>query len=96
MKIFVINIVTTTKNKELYEKVAVNEYPLIIHCSDSDRLKDILSQRNNYIKNILKTETLYNHAIYMIREIIFNGVTYDYNDFKINVKDITHVDYSEL
>lgn len=96
MKIYVINIVTTTKNKELYEKVAVNEYPLIIHCSDNDRLKNILSQRNDYIKNILKTETLYNHAIYMIREIIFNGVTYDVNDFKINVKDITHVDYSGL
>jgi hypothetical protein len=94
MNIYAINIVTTTKNKEFYERVAVNEYPLIIHCENDDRLKEILSERIDYIRNILKTEIIYNHAIYMIREIIYKGVSYDIRELTWKVKDVTHVVYN--
>ena len=94
MNIYTINIVTTTKNKEFYERVAVNEYPLIIHCENDDRLREILSERIDYIHNILKTKIIYNHAIYMIREIIYKGTSYDIRELTWKVKDITHVVYN--
>ena len=94
MNIYTINIVTTTKNKEFYKRVAVNEYPLIIHCENDDRLKEILSERIDYIRNILKTEIIYNHAIYMIREIIYKGSSYDIRELEWKVKDITRVVYN--
>ena len=94
MNIYTINIVTTTKNKEFYERVAVNEYPLIIHCENDDRLREILSERIDYIHNILKTEIIYNHAIYMIREIIYKGASCDIRELEWKVKDITHVVYN--
>lgn len=93
MNIYTINIVTTTKNKELYERVSVNEYPLVIKCLDRDRLKLILSEKKEYIKNNLKTETLYNHAQYYIREINLNKIQYNVDDFNWNVKDITIISY---
>lgn len=92
MKLYAINIVTTTKNKEFYERVAVNEYPLIIYCEDLDRLKDILSNRIDYIKKILKTEITYNHAMYMIREIDYIG-DISIEEFEWKVKDIISVEY---
>ena len=94
MKIYTINIVTSTKNKELYERVAVNEYPLVIRCINEDRLKEILKDRVEYIRQILKTETLYNHAVYMIRELTLNERC-EIRDFEIPVKDIVLI-YNEL
>lgn len=94
MKIYTINIVTSTKNKELYERVAVNEYPLVIRCTNEDRLKEILKDRVEYIRQILKTETLYNHAVYMIRELTLNERC-EIRDFEIPVKDIVLI-YNEL
>lgn len=93
MNIYAINIVTSTKNKEFYEMVAVNEYPLIIHCDNDDRLKDILSNMTDYVCNILKTEIIYNHAIYMIRKIIYNGSKCELAEIKWKVKDVTVVEY---
>lgn len=93
MKLYAINIITATKNKEFYERVAVNEYPLIIYCENDDRLKDILSNRVDYIKKVLKTEITYNHAIYMIREIDYIG-DISINEFEWKVKDVTIVNYT--
>lgn len=94
MKIYAINIVTSTKNKELYERVAVNEKPLIICCENEERLKEILKTKNSYIRNILKTETLYNHASYVVREISLSFLN-EVRDFEIPVKDIILI-YNEL
>ena len=88
MKIYAINVVTSTKNKELYERVAVNEKPLIIYCENEERLKEILKTKNDYINSILKTEILYNHASYIIREISLSLIN-EIRDFEIPVKDIT-------
>lgn len=90
MKIYVINITTTTKNKELYERVAVNERPLVIYCNNEERLRDILKEREDYIKNTIKTETLYNHASYIVREIDINE-NYNIRDFEWKVKDIIEI-----
>lgn len=90
MKIYVINITTTTKNKELYERVAVNERPLVIYCNNEERLKDILKEREDYIKNAIKTETLYNHALYIVREIDIND-NYNIRDFEWKVKDVIEI-----
>jgi hypothetical protein len=94
MGIYTVNIVTTTKNKEFYERVAVNEYPLVIHCENDDRLRAILTERVDYIRNILKTEIIYNHAVYMIREIIYKGFSYDIREFEWRVRDVTPASYS--
>lgn len=93
MNVYAINIVTSTKNKEFYERVAVNEYPLIIHCESDERLKEILTNMVDYIRNILKTEILYNHAVYMIRKIIYNHSNCKVEEIKWNVKEVTSVKY---
>lgn len=89
MNMYVINIITATKNKELYEQVGVNEYPLIIRCNSEERLKEILSSKKDYIKSKLKTETLYNHGKFYIREIYGDSI----RDLVWNVKDITNILY---
>lgn len=91
MKIYIINIVTTTKNKDLYDLVAVNEYPIVIRCVDEDRLKDILrgEEFTSRIKDELKTKNLYDQGIYYIRELLDDST----NDFTLSVPEYTKVDY---
>lgn len=90
MNIYVINIITATKNKELYDQVGVNEYPLIIRCNNEDRLKEILSSKEDYIKSKLKTETLYNHGKFYIREICGDSI----RDLVWGVKDVANILYN--
>ena len=91
MKTFTINIVTATKTKELYELVAVNEYPIVVHCSSEERLREILRGEKfvSQIKKELKTKTLYDQGIYYIREILKDTV----RDFTYKVSDYTSVVY---
>lgn len=91
MKTFTINIVTATKTKELYELVAVNEYPIVVHCSSEERLQEILRGEKfvSQIKKELKTKTLYDQGMYYIREIVRGGT----RNIKYKVSDYTSVTY---
>ena len=91
MNTFIINIVTTTKTKELYELVAVNEYPIVVRCENEERLQEILKGEafTSRIKDELKTKTLYDQGLYYIREILKDST----KDFTYKVPDYTIVEY---
>ena len=44
MKTYAVNLVVDTKNTDIYDKVALNKFPIIIKCKTESELKDILSQ----------------------------------------------------
>lgn len=94
MNTYTINVCVDTKTTDLYDKVAVNKFPLLITCQDDERLKYILNDHDIklYVKNLI-SERLYNTAKYHIIRIR-EGDTY-FEDDKIiwDVKDITQIEY---
>ena len=79
MKIYAVNLTVDTKTTDLYDKVAINKFPIIVICNNEEELWNKLSTEDtsNWVKQNVKTKRLFDTAYYHIREI-FNG----------NVKDI--------
>lgn len=76
MKIYVINLVVNTKNTDIYDKVALNKFPIIIKCKTESELKDILTQEqtNKFVRNNIKSLKIFNNAEWYIRHICENDV----------------------
>ena len=89
---YVVNICVDTKSTDIYGKVAINKFPIIISCKES-LLKNILgsSDFKNYIKHNISKQ-LFDNSQYYIREIDDNGVYGDEKSFVFNIKDI--MDYN--
>ena len=79
MRIYAVNLTVDTKTTDLYDKVAINKFPIIVICNNEEELWNKLSTEDtsNWVKQNVKTKRLFDTAYYHIREI-FNG----------NVKDI--------
>lgn len=85
---YVVNICVDTKSTDIYDKVAINKFPIIISCVDS-QLENVLG--NNDFKNYIQTnisKKLFDTAQFYIRIIDGNGVYGDEQSIKYNVKDI--------
>lgn len=94
MKTYALNITVTTKTTDIYDMVAINKHPILIHCSNEDKLKEILNKDNvkNYIKEHVSKQ-LYETAKYYIRVVNeFNEHNMD-SCLEYNVKDITEIKY---
>ena len=78
--IYAVNLLVDTKTTDLYDKVAVNKYPIIVICKDENELweKLILESTRKWLKENIRTKRLFDSAYFYIREISKEG----------NVKDI--------
>ena len=85
MNIYSINLVVDTKYTDIYDKVALNKFPIIIQCADMDSLKNKLTDDRalRFIKTNIKSQRVFESASWCIR--CFNGVEVD----EKNIHDIT-------
>lgn len=95
MNIYAINVCVDTKTTDIYDKVAVNNFPLLITCENEDKLKLRLNQEDVklYISKLI-SHSLYQNAQYCIVKIHDNGKYDDSCKIRYWLKDITIVDYS--
>lgn len=86
MNIYVINLVVNAKNTDVYDKVALNKYPIIIKCKSEDELKEILvqEQANTFIQQNIKSQKIFDNAQWFIRKIYNDQV----EEFILNIPDI--------
>ena len=47
--IFAVNLTVDTKTTDLYDKVAINKYPIIVICNDEKELYEKLSSESGNI-----------------------------------------------
>jgi hypothetical protein len=94
MKTYAINLVTDTKYTDIYDKVALNKYPIIVRCKTESELKDILSsnQTTEYVKSLIKSKRTYDASIWMIRSIYSNG---DVRELSWKVSELNCIVFSE-
>lgn len=91
---YAINITTKTSKEDIYKRVAVNLYPIILF-GDEEYLKEVLNfdDMKDRIKSLLRTQQLYDAAEYYIREI--DEETGEVvSEKSIPVKDYTEVLYN--
>lgn len=93
--IYAINICVDTKTTDIYDKVAINKFPIIISCASS-KLTEMLN--NIDIQNYIKTNIskhLYNTAQFYVRIIDENGIYNDtqHHSYVYNIKDIVNIEY---
>lgn len=93
--IYIININVNTKSTDIYDKVAINKFPIIINARDNQHLFEILNKPNicDYIKTHI-SEQLYENAAYYIRFIDSDGKLNEESNMILRLKDYTRVQYN--
>lgn len=76
MKTYVVNLVVDTKNTDIYDKVALNKFPIIIKCKTEAELKDILTQdiAQQFLYNNIKSQRVFDTAEWFVRCVYENDV----------------------
>ena len=94
MKTYAINLVTDTKYTDIYDKVALNKFPMIAICKTESELKEILSSQDtiDFVKSMIKNHKLFEVAYWMIRCIYSDG---EVREISWKVSDMISVDYSQ-
>ena len=76
MKTYAVNLVVDTKNTDIYDKVALNKFPIIIKCKTEAELKEILSQElaQKFIQDHIKSQRVFDSAEWFVRCIYEENV----------------------
>ena len=71
MNTYAVNLTVDTKTTDLYDKVAVNKFPVIVICKNKEELWEKLSSQDtsNWIRENIRNQKLFNSAFFHIREI---------------------------
>ena len=77
MKIYAINLTVDTKTTDIYDKVAVNKYPVIVMCNDEHELWNQLSSQDtaNWVRSNIRYQHIFDTAYFNIREFDNNNIT---------------------
>ena len=69
MKTYAVNLVVDTKNTDIYDKVSLNKFPIIIKCKTESELKDILAQEqaDEFIQSKIKSQRIFDTAQWFVR-----------------------------
>lgn len=76
MKIYAVNLVVDTKNTDIYDKVALSKFPVIVKCKTEAELKEILKQglAKQFIGEHIKSQRVLDTAEWYARCIYENDV----------------------
>lgn len=66
-----VNLTVDTKTTDLYDKVAVNKFPVIVICNNEQELWNKLSDEHTqkWIKENIRTKRLFDTAYFHIRNV---------------------------
>lgn len=92
MKTYAINLTTVTKSTDIYERVSVNKFPIIVRCKTENELKDYLSTEDTkeYVKKLIRTQKLFDESEWFIRSIYPDGMVYEQT---IPIKDLLSIEF---
>lgn len=88
--IFAVNLTVDTKTTDLYDKVAVNKYPVIVICNDDKELWNKLSDNTSilWVKENIRNSKLFESAYFHIRAIKDENI----NEFTWKVSSLFNYD----
>lgn len=74
MKTYAINLIVDTKNTDIYDKVALNKFPIVVYCKNESELKQNLSEKPeiiDYVKQVIKSQRVFDTAEWNVRSIYY-------------------------
>ena len=94
MNTYVINICVDTKTTDIYDKVAVNKFPIIILAKNETNLIEMLKGESvqEFVRSHI-SKHLYENAAYYIRFVEQNKTTKEENNLILRVRDYTTINY---
>jgi hypothetical protein len=94
MNTYAINICVDTKTTDIYDKVAINKFPILILAKNESNLIEMLKCDNikDFIKNHVSKQ-LYENASYYIRFIKQNENVKEENNLILRIRDYTVIEY---
>jgi hypothetical protein len=92
MKTYAINLVVDTKATDIYDKVALNKFPIIVRCHNESALKDILSNEETlkFVETLIKSKRVYDSAEWKIRSIYDSG---EVRELVWDVSELNKIDF---
>lgn len=71
MNVYAVNLTVDTKTTDIYDKVAVNKFPVIVLCKDEQELWEKLNcqETKDWVRSNIRTKHLYDTAFLHIREV---------------------------
>jgi hypothetical protein len=71
MNVYAVNLTVDTKTTDIYDKVAVNKFPVIVLCKDEQELWEKLNcqETKDWVRSNIRTKHLYDTAFFHIREV---------------------------
>jgi hypothetical protein len=92
MKTYVANLVVDAKNTDLYDKVSLNKFPIVIFCKSEMELKEYLSndETKEFVKSLIKSKRVFDSAVWMIRDIYPDQVV---QSLSFPVKELINIEY---
>ena len=97
MKTYAVNLVVDTKTTDIYDKVALNKFPIIVQCKTESELKDILSNDDTFefVKQLIKSKRVYESAMFVADYLGWSAVRCD-KDGKMRSIEEIHEDVYKL
>ena len=85
---YVVNLTVVTKSTDVYDRVAINKYPIWIESSSDEELMEMLNGEDmqNFVVNNV-SEKLFNTAVYYIRDENGRSWTVDANVTEYKTQD---------
>ena len=76
MNTYAVNLTVDTKTTDIYDKVAVNKFPVIVLCKDENELWEKLSSQDtkDWVRTNIRLKHIYDSAYFHIREITGENV----------------------
>lgn len=96
LKIYAINLTVDTKTTDLYDKVAINKFPIIVICKDEQELWDKLSSDDTilWIKQNVRNQRLFDSAYFYIRELSKGIKETQYRELCWKVDSLVKITYN--
>lgn len=94
MKTYAINLVVDTKNTDIYDKVALNKFPIIVRCRTEAELKNILASESTkeFIEEHIKSKKVFDSAMWNIRSIYSDG---NVRELVWGIDELISIDFSQ-
>lgn len=92
MKTYAVNLLVDTKNTDIYDKVSLNKFPIIVQCKTEDELKKMLCSDDSisYVKNLIKSYRVFDTSYWYIRTIYKDG---NIREIVWKLTDLINIDY---
>lgn len=95
LDIWTINVVTPTTGNDRYERVAINETPIVILGRESQVKKTLNKEFKDFIKDRIVNQELWDQTVYCVRHLYRAEGFWESENFEWKASEYTELVFTE-